>query len=109
MLKLDNNILSLAEDDHFDVLEEVGGLAARWRNMCIALRLSGADKIASTCRDNPEECLRTVLEKWLKQCYNTQKHGLPTWRKLVGAVANDNGGNDPALAEAIAKNHQREL
>ena len=74
--------------------------------MCLALGVPDADTIASTCRDNPKECLRTVLEKWLKRSYNTQKHGLPTWRKLVGAVANDNGGDNPALAETVAKNHQ---
>ena len=76
--------------------------------MCLALglKLSDAKTIASTCHDNPKECLRTMLEKWLNRSYNTQKHGLPTWRKLVGAVANDNGGDNPALAEKIAKNHK---
>ena len=100
--------MSTAEDDTFDVLEAVGSLTARWRSICLALRVSDADTIASNCRDKPEECLRATLEKWLKKCYNTQKHGPPTWRQMVGAVANNIGGNDPALAETIAKNHQRE-
>ena len=102
--------MSTAEDDAFYVLEEVGSLAARWHSMCLALglKLSDAETIASTCRDNPEKCIKAMLEKWLKKCYNTQKHGPPTWQQLVGAVANNMGGNDPALAETIAKNHQRE-
>ena len=102
--------MSTAEDDAFDLLEEVGSLAARWHSMCLALglKLSDAETIASTWRDNPKKCMRAMLVEWLKKCYNTQKHGLPTWQKLVGAVANDNGGNDPALAETIANNHQRE-
>ena len=76
--------------------------------MCLALRLSDADIIARKRRDDPKDCFREVLEQWLKKCYNAQKHGPPTWRKLVEAVANNNGGDNPALAETIAKTHQCE-
>ena len=76
--------------------------------MCLALRLSDADIIASKWRDDPKDCFREVLKQWLKKCYNTQKHGPPTWRKLVEAVANSNGGDNPALAEAMAGKHQCE-
>ena len=99
--------LSTAEDDHFSVLEEVGGLAAKWRNMCLALGVLDADTIANTWRD-PKECLTDVLKQWLKRSYTTQKRGPPTWRKLVEAVANNNGGDNPALAETIANKHQSE-
>ena len=98
--------LSLDEDNLFYVLEEMGSLAGRWRNMCLALGVPDVDTIASRWRDYPKDCLTDVLKQWLKKSYNTQMHGPPTWRKLVGAVANNNGGDNPALAEAIAKNHQ---
>ena len=100
--------LSIAEKDLIDVLEEVGSLAGRWRNLCLALGVLDVDTIASNYRDNPKDCLRTVLEQWLRQAYATQMHGLPTWQKLVGAVANNMGGDRPALAETIAKNHRGE-
>ena len=37
--------------------------------------------------------------------YNYHLRGSPCWRMLVGAVGNPAGGNDCALAEAIAKKH----
>ena len=99
---------STAEDNLCDVLEEVWSLAGRWRSMCLVLRLSNADTIASSYHDKPGDCLRATIEKWLKKVYNTQRHGPPTWRKLVGAVANNIGGDNPALAETIAVNHRCE-
>ena len=92
----------------YDVYSEVIGLAGRWQNMCCALRLmpSVEDSIASKYQGNPENCLRAVLTKWLQKGYNYQKHGLPTWRMLVKAVAHPAGGNNVALAEEIARNHQ---
>ncbi len=100
--------MSTAEDDLLNILEEVGGLAARWRNMCLVLRVPDADTIGNKWRDDPKDCLREILKQWLRMCYNTQKHGPPTWQKLVEAVANDNGGDNPALAETIAWKHQTE-
>ena len=96
-----------AEDDAFDVYCEVAGLAGRWSNMCLALRLYPSDrsKIAVAHPGNPDECLQDVLVKWLQKGYNYQLRGSPCWRMLVGAVGNIAGGNDCALAEAIAKKH----
>ena len=76
--------------------------------MCLALRVPDADTIGNKWRDDPKDCLREILKQWLKKCYDTQKHGPPTWRKLVEAVANDNGGSNPALAETIARKYQCE-
>ena len=103
-------IVPSAEEDIYDVIEEISSQAGRWRNMCLALRLLPSDEttIASSCHDNPDECLRVVLIKWLKKCYNTQKHGPPTWQKLVAAVANSTGGDNPALAKTIAESHRGE-
>ena len=103
-------IVPSAEEDIYDVINEISSLAGRWRNMCLALRLLPSDEttIASSCRDNPDECLKAVLIKWLKKCYNTQKHGPPTWQKLVAAVANSTGGDNPALAKQISEKHQGE-
>ena len=98
------------EGDIFDVLEEVMSLAGRWPSICFALRLLPSDKdtIARSCRDIPGDCLREVLSKWLQRCYDTKRHGPPTWQMLVAAVANSAGGDNPSLAKQIAENHQGE-
>ena len=58
--------------------------------------------------NNPSESdgLEDVLLLWLDQRYDVNKHGPPTWRKLVEAVNDMGGGNNPELAKKIASNHQ---
>ena len=75
--------------------------------MCFALGLrpSVAETIFATHVD-PEQCLREVIIRWLKKTYDVDRHGPPTWRTLVKAVSDKAGGNNPALAEGIAKEHQ---
>ena len=79
-------------------------LAGMWRDMCFALGLrpAVADTIVATC-ENPKQCLRQVIIRWLKKMYDVSKHGPPTWRTLVKAVSDKAGGDNPALAEEIAK------
>ena len=75
--------------------------------MCLALRLrpSVRSKIAVAHPGNPDGCLEAVVVKWLQKGYNYQLHGSPSWKILVEAVGDPAGGDDGALAEAIAKNH----
>ena len=79
-----------------------------WRDMCFALGLRPAiaDTIAATCCGNPKQCLQEVMIKWLRKTYDVDRHGPPTWRTLVKAVSDKAGGDNPALAEGIAKEHQ---
>ena len=95
------------EEDTYDVYSEVIGLAGRWSNMCLALRLLPSDrsKIEATHPGNPDQCLEAVIVKWLQKCYNYQKFGSPTWKMVVKAVGDPAGGNNIALAETIAKKH----
>ena len=46
-----------------------------------------------------------VLTLWLKQVYDVEKYGCPTWRKLVEAVDHPAGGNNHSLAKTIAECH----
>ena len=100
-------IVYSAEDDAFDVYREVVGLSARWSSICLALRLRPSDrsKIAVAHPGNPDECLEAVVVKWLQKGYNYQQHGSPSWKMLVKAVGDPAGGNDCALAGAIAKKY----
>ena len=96
-----------AEKDTHDVYREVVGLAGKWSDMCLALGLLPSDKstIEAADRGNPHGCLQAVVVKWLQKGYDYQRHGPPTWRMLVESVGDPAGGNNCALAEAIAKKH----
>ena len=37
--------------------------------------------------------------------FQVEKFGKPTWKRLVEAVEDKVGGNNPALAQKIAKDH----
>ena len=90
-----------------DVNDEVASLAAEWRGICTALGLLSEGEIAQACHFAPKECLKEVLRRWLKKEYDTDRHGLPTWRKLVEAVAKPAGGSNPAKAGKIAADHKK--
>ena len=75
--------------------------------MCTALGLLSSEEsaIANNNANEQGNCLREVLKRWLNKAYDTKKFGPPTWRNLVKTVTNPAGGNNPALAEKIAKKH----
>ena len=93
---------------HLDVVnDEVTELAAEWCGMCTALGLLNDDEIARLRFYVPKDCLKEVLRQWLGEKYDTERHDLPTWKKLVEAVAKPAGGSNPALAKRIAENHKK--
>ena len=92
------------EEDHFDVLDEISTLESRYYQIGIGLRLKPKD-VESIDKEDPSRALSKVVKMWLKQQYNVQRHGPPTWRMLVKAVDSSAGGNDHTLAEKIASKH----
>ena len=100
-------MLSTAEDDAYDVYEEVFTMAERWGRIAVGLKLPPRMKslIAIKHPNNPEDCLLAVVDEWLKGLHNVQKYGHPSWRTLVQAVADPMGGANPALAHSIAAKH----
>ena len=97
----------IGEDDLIDVMEEVLGIAAKWNQLGMALRIKPADldTISSKHPNDPKECLRDMLLTWLRQRYDTKKFGLPSWKLLCQAVEKSAGGDDPGLARKIAEDH----
>ena len=79
-------------------------MAARWKNLGLALRLE-PDKLDVIEGENKrmEDCLTQVLSLWLKKMYDYKRLGDPSWQLLARAVGDPVGGNNPALAEKIAK------
>ena len=96
-----------AEDDLYDVYEEVIAMSGNWGRIAVGLRLLPRmkDVIATKHSNKPEECLLAVVEEWLKGVHNVQKYGHPSWRVLVKAVADPTGGANPTLAHSIAAKH----
>lgn len=100
----------LGEDDFQDVLSAVGELAGTWRPFAAVLGLSPAalKEIDEACRGIPAQCLSTAIDRWLRQEYNYERHGPPSWSKLVMAVVSNVGGQNAALAKKIAQSHRIE-
>ena len=72
--------------------------------MELGLRPGALDRISKGQDDIKDKFTKMILE-WLKMSYDTKKHGLPTWRRIVEAVGAGYGGKNPALAAKIAKSH----
>ena len=98
---------STAEEDVYDVYEEVITMAGSWEQMAVGLSLPPPMKslIATKHSKYPNRCLFVVVEEWLKGVHNVQRYGHPSWHTLVQAVADPIGGANPALAHSIATKH----
>ena len=90
------------------VFREVRDLAPKWMDvgLTLGIRHSYLKEIRTTNRESPRECLKDALEQWLKQVYNVDRNGLPTWKKMVEVAADPIAGENPALATTLARNHQ---
>ena len=97
-------IVALAADidDLFDVKTELMPVAARWKDLGLALRLNPY-KLDEIEADNKKvgDSLTEVLKLWLNKSYNAKKFGEPSWHRLAEAVGHASGGNNPALAEKL--------
>ena len=52
--------------------------------------------------DDSEDSWNEALMQWILQDYNTEKHGLPSWKSLLKTVSRV----DQPLFEKLAKEHQ---
>ena len=100
-----------ADEDHLtDTMEEVVDI----KSVCFALgrslRLRNDDLEAIRKKypseSDHEQALNDVLLLWLKNKYNVENFGPPTWRMLVEAINKKTGGNNYELAKQIAQNHK---
>ena len=81
-------------------------IASRYYYLGRSLNLEIAD-LRKIRDSNPIESdgLEDVLLLWLDQHYDVNKHGPPTWQKLVESVDKKGGGDNHELAKQIASNH----
>ena len=102
-----NSSTDTEEGSLIDVFEEVLPIQSAYFTLGRALRID-SDKLKSIKKAHAvdaENALSDVLELWLKQEYDTEVFGPPTWRMLVEAVYRRAGGNNHDLAKEIASNH----
>ena len=66
------------EHDLRDVRSAVASLAGRWKDLGISLGvgIGDLDGIVSANPHSPNDCLREMLTKWLRQNYNVMTHAL---------------------------------
>ena len=102
------HLVCIGEEDLCDILKELTGVAARWRNIGILLGIPPSD-LDAVRSDRPIDCMLEMLLAWLRKAYNVNRFGEPTWLKLVEVVANKAGGENTSLAEDIAGRHKCEL
>ena len=91
----------------YEVLGAVIDLQGKWTDILAGLRLppSLQSTIKAEHSTNTRSCLQAVLLAWLSKSYDVEKHGPPSWRTLVKAVADPIGGADVARALKIAEKH----
>ena len=96
-------------DDLFTLNSELLDVAHNWKSLGLALRLKPSllSRIQKDCSD-VKNSLVELLTEWLNKAYNTTRFGDPTWQLLVAAVAHPAGGNNPALAQHIARRYNGE-
>ena len=90
-----------------DVECEVSDIAAKWYSFGKALHLKPerlALLEASHGKDLMNSLSDTLLE-FLRKNYAWEKHGRPSWRLIVIALAHKVGGNNTDLALSVAKEH----
>lgn len=64
-----------------------------------------ADDLDAIRLDNPHnahDALNDVLLTWLRQEYNVNKFGSPSWKRLIEAVGDKTGGGNPKLAKSLS-------
>ena len=100
-------VLIVGEDDLHDVMSEIITAKVRFYAIGRALGLPPGELNSirlSTSQDH-ELQLNDVLLLWLRQKYNIERFGSPTWRKLVETIDNPTGGNNHRLAKTVASRH----
>ena len=106
IITISQAIYTAGEEDHLEIVQELSPIACKWRKIGFALGLSAntLDNIQHRYHDLDDQ-LRSMVSEWLKKNYNFERHGVPTWDKLVGAVGRRVGGRDSSLAQRIAERH----
>ena len=83
---------------------ECKSLAAKWRELSIYLGLSCdvIGNIKGSGDNSYYHCWSEALNQWIRQNYDTERYGVPSWRSLLRAVAEV----DKLMFRKLAKKHR---
>ena len=104
LTKSDCVIFFSDEESWNDVIIACSPLAVKWKQLSGFIGLSHKT-IHAINGNNPgdkEGAWNDALMQWILQDYNTEKHGLPSWRTLLKTISRV----DQPLFEKLAKEHQ---
>ena len=98
-----NGMLCSDIDDLRDVIREVKPLTAQWRQLCnqLGIKENSLDVVEHNYPRDADMCLYKALVEWLKQNYDHQRHGKPSWRKLAEVI----WSLDRALFQTVTEAH----
>ena len=74
--------------------------------MSLGLSANELESIRLKSLGDPELAMGEVISTWLRQSYDVERHGLPSWRRVVEAVDSGAGGCNYVLAKEIASKYQ---
>lgn len=82
-------------------------LVDKWKEIGLALGFGPVvfDIIDAKCNGNVRLSLQEMLIEYVRNNYNTERFGNPSWKNLTIAIAHEAGGNDVEKAQEIAKDH----
>ena len=82
-------------------------VADKWKHIGSVLGLTAAElrTIENENKRRVDQCLNDMISKWFQKSSSTNP---ATLRQLVGAIATQAGGKNPAHAESVSKRFQGE-
>ena len=89
------------------VIYECSSLAVNWEQLSGFLGISFEliDRIRGNYPSNSTACWNEAMKQWIKQNYNTEKFGEPSWKTLLIAVAKVDKLQFKKLAEKYQGGH----
>ena len=81
------------------------GVADKWLAIGLLLGIPYHRLEACEAEDTLNQRVTRMVTEWLEKRYDTEKFGLPSWRRLVEVIASRAGGSHNYLANQLVKSH----
>ena len=89
------------------IVTDCNSLAYKWEELSafLGLRRSVIEGIKKNHPCDVTGCLNDALGQWIEQKYNTNKYGMPSWRRLLEAIALI----DNRIFKKLAREHEGKI
>ena len=81
------------------------GVADKWLAIGLLLGIPYHRLEACEAEDTLNQRVTQMVTEWLGKRYDTDRFGLPSWRRLVEVIASRAGGSHNYLANQLVKTH----